>query len=152
VRYLVALLALTGCLASDPDYSLPLNVNVINDDPELTAALLSASERIHRASGVGVYVEAPRVEGMRQAALMWGALSPAASGSYDPSGGTLTVDLASPAWAVPTVVLHELLHALGSGHCLGVLTGDWPGPDARLTLEALAELCATAPCRWMRPE
>jgi hypothetical protein len=55
---------------------------------------------------------------------------------------------------VPTVVLHELLHALGSGHAsTGVLTEAFPGAGALLTAEALTELCAGgAPCRWMRPE
>jgi hypothetical protein len=154
VRHLPVALLLTGCFASDPDYSLALNVDVPGEDPELVAAALSASARVYAASGVRVYVDAPDAPDVeRYAAIVWGDPHGDASGTYDAKAGTLTIDFASPSWAVPTVVLHELLHALGSGHCHGALSPDFPGAGALLTAEALAELCAGgAPCRWMRPE
>lgn len=149
-------LTLTGCL--EHDYSQTLGLEM--DDPELFAAALIAADRVHAASGVYVRVNAPASErAERTVPITWANVAPVSSGRYAPGAGedgAIVVASDAPGWAVPVVVLHELLHALGAGHTApgtGILTEAFPGAGALLTSEALEALCAGgAPCAWMRPE
>lgn len=179
VNALVALaLATVGCAAGgpapdgDPDFGAPSDellaalagdpsgtaLEVWAHDTGLEALARAAAARIYAATGIAVAVNAegtlyravPLFWTNAGAAEDWIGLCHNGPGEQD----WLAVDIVSMPGVRETVVLHEILHALGVAHIeegAGVMSPHVDAPQ-RLTSVDLEAVCAVRDCGVFVPE
>jgi hypothetical protein len=160
MRSLLLVLGLFGCaseLSADgvPEFGAPLEaapLRVWAADAALASCVDDAAGRLERATGLRVEL----TDNPDGAVPIFRANRGEWLGArhVDPRTDWLAIDVSTPEWLENTVVLHEVMHALGAGHVAsgaGVMSPQiW---DAfPITETDLVELCAHAPCRIMVPE
>ncbi len=123
-------------------------------DADLEAPAKAAAKRIAATAGIEVEVSTKPAGAVP---LFWMNRDVGLYGLCDdgPRADWAAVDRTTPAWLVETVVLHELLHALGARHVdngEGLLLSAHIGAPQPIRSADLEALCLEAECLRFVPE